>query len=287
MMEAITILGLGAMGTRMATRLLDAGHQVTIWNRTAAATEPLAAVGAGVAATPRRAVADADIVIAMVRDDPASQSVWLDPETGALAGLAPGALAIESSTVTHGHALALAYRFTDAGRAFLDAPVLGSRPQAEAGQLVHLIGGAPELVERALPVLRVLGAAQLHAGPAGSGAALKLIANALFGIQVAALAELAAQCTALGLDPAQAFALLGQTAVLSPAAKGAAALIAAGQHAPNFPVALVAKDFDYVLGERAAALPVTAAARAVFGRAIDVGLAGANLTAVASLYPSV
>lgn len=283
-MNAITILGLGAMGSRMAKRLLDAGHSVTVWNRTTAAVQPLIEAGAVAAASPREAVAEAEFVIAMVRDDAASTAVWLDAETGALAGLPRHALAIESATVTQGHALMLAGRFAAVGRAFIDAPVLGSRPQAEAGQLVHLIGGDSDDVARAIPVLALLGGGQLHAGPVGSGAALKLIANALFGIQVAALAELIARCARLGLDPAHAVSLLGETPVLSPAGKGAAALMLAGKHAPMFPVALVAKDFDYVLADRADALPLTVAAGQLFGRAMREGLADANLTSVATLY---
>lgn len=284
-MTAFTILGTGAMGSRMARRLLDAGHEVTVWNRTAAAAQPLLAAGATWAESPRVAAAGAEVVIAMVRDDAASAAVWLDENSGARAGLCPKALAIESSTITSGHARLLGAELAATGHAFIDAPVLGSRPQAEAGQLVHLIGGRDVEVARARPLLALLGVAQLHAGPVGSGAALKLIANALFGIQVAALAELLAQLPALGLDPAAAVGLLGQTAVMSPAAKGAAGLMLAENHAPMFPVALVAKDLDYMIGSHREALPMTAAALRLFAAAQAAGLGEANLTAVTSLYP--
>lgn len=267
----ITILGQGAMGSRMADRLDAAGHAVTRWNRS------------GATQTPRGAVADADIVIAMVRDDEASRAVWLGPD-GALAGMKAGALAIESSTLTVKWVKTLAGEMTAANRDFLDAPVLGSRPQAEAGQLIHLIGGDAPLVDRAKPVLAQIGGAQLHAGPVGSGAALKLIANTLFCIQVAALAELLGRMPSLGLDPTAAIDLLGNTPLLSPAAKGAAGLMLADKRDAMFPVDLVAKDFAYAIGDNAKAMPVATATLSVFEAAKAAGLADSNLTAISTLY---
>lgn len=270
-MTSITILGQGAMGSRMADRLAGAGHSVTRWSRSTATV------------TPREAVSGADVIIAMVRDDEASHAVWTGAD-GAIAGMGSDALAIDSSTLTVDWVRELAAMMASADRAFIDAPVLGSRPQAEAGALVHLIGGDAALVDRARPVLAAMGGAQLHAGPAGSGAALKLIANALFGIQVAAMGELIGRMPALGLDPAAAIDLLGSTPVLSPAAKGAATLMLADRHDPMFPVDLVSKDFGYAIGAAPGAMPVTATTLAVFDRAQAAGLGDANLTAVARLY---
>ena len=271
-MTNITILGLGAMGSRMADRLDAAGHAVTRWNRS------------GATRTPREAVAAADIVIAMLRDDEASRNVWLDPETGALAGMKPGALAIESSTLTQGFVLELAKASSAAEVRFLDAPVLGSRPQAEAGQLVHLIGGAAADLEAAAPVLAAIGGKQLHVGPAGSGAAMKLIANTLFGIQVSAMAELIARMRRLGLDPAKGVELLAQTPLLSPGAQGASGLMLAGKDDPMFPVELVAKDFRYAIGDDPDAMPLASAALEVFKNAAASGFGDHNLTSVHKLY---
>ena len=240
--------------------------------------------GAQPASTPAAAVAEADGVIAMLRDDEASRSVWLDPQHGALAALAPAAWVVESSTLTVAWVRELANAVGETGRDFVDAPVLGSRPQADEGQLVHLIGGSRAAVDRVTPVLAALGHARHHAGPAGSGAALKLIANTLFGIQVAALAELAGRMRQLGLNPADAFSQLGETPVMSQAGKGAVELILAGRHDPLFPVELVAKDFSYAVGDKASEMPVSAASAAVFDRAGELGLGNSNLTAVARLY---
>lgn len=270
-MRRITFLGQGAMGARMADRLESAGYDVTRWNRT------------GADRTPRAAAEGAEIVIAMVRDDPASTAVWLGDD-GALAGMAPGALAIESSTVTVAQMHALGACATTGGIGFLDAPVLGSRPQAEAGQLIHLLGGHADVIRHAEPVLEAIGAKRLHAGPVGAGAALKLLANALFGIQVAVLAELAGRTTELGLEPARAFALLGETPLLSPAAKAAASLMISGQHTPMFPIELLRKDLGYAIGDSSASMPITGATAGVFDAAVRQGLGHAHLTAVIELY---
>jgi 3-hydroxyisobutyrate dehydrogenase-like beta-hydroxyacid dehydrogenase len=277
----VAVLGLGAMGARMAARLIAAGHRVTVWNRTPAASSALARQGARAAATPADAVAGAALVIAMLRDDEASRAVWCDERSGALRGLAANALALESSTVTVDWVRTLAAQVTAAGARFVDAPVVGSRPQADAGQLTYLLGGAAADVERALTVLRALGSAHLHVGGVGSGAALKLVVNALFAAQVAAFAELLPTLAAAGVDRPHAIEVLGQTAVASPAMRGAAAMMLANQHAPLFTVDLVHKDLGYVAtGD----LPVTRAVRDVFERAREDGMGGLNLTAAARLY---
>ena len=281
----VSILGLGAMGARMAARLLDAGHTVTVWNRTPERAAPLVAAGARVGASPRDAASGADIVVSMVTDDDASRAVWTGPE-GALAGLATGAVAVESSTLSPAWTTDLAASVRDAGATFLDAPVAGSRPQADAGALIYLVGGDAEAVERVRPVFEVLGGAVHHVGPVGQGAAIKLAVNALYAVQVAAVAEQLAMLRAAGVDEARAAEVLGATPVASPAAVGAMGAIVARRFDPLFPIDLVEKDLRYaVAASRAggAEAPVTEAARAVFGRAQEAGLGGDNITGVAQL----
>jgi 3-hydroxyisobutyrate dehydrogenase len=188
----IAVLGLGAMGSRMAARLLGAGHQVSVYNRSAGPAHDLVAAGAVAGKTPRAAAEGAEIVIAMVRDNEASRAIWCDEQDGALRGFGAGAIAIESSTLTPGWVRELGAEVQQAGARFLDAPVVGSRPQADAGQLIHLVGGDADIFDRAKGVLSALGGAAHHVGPVGAGARLKLAVNALFGVQVAALAELLA-----------------------------------------------------------------------------------------------
>lgn len=286
-MARVAVLGLGAMGSRMAQKLMAAGHEVAVWNRSPEACRPFAATGATVATSPRAAAAEAAFVIAMLRDDTASQTVWLDPETGALAGLEQGAIGIESSTLTVGYVRDLAARFAAAGRRLLDALVAGSRPQAEAAQLIYLVGGEAEVLAKADPVLRVMGSAVHHAGAAGDGAAVKLAVNTLLGVQVAALAEIIGLFAKSGLDPARSIEILTATPVCSPAAKGAAASMLSGAFAPMFPAELAEKDFGYALAAATSAgatMPLTEATRSVLVAALARGFGPDHLTGVVRLY---
>jgi 3-hydroxyisobutyrate dehydrogenase len=272
------------MGSRMALRLLRAGHEVRVYNRSTRPLHDLVDAGAIAGKTPREAAEGAEIVIAMVRDDEASRAVWCDGEDGVLKGLDAGAIAIESSTLTPGWVRELAARVHTIGAAFLDAPVVGSRPQADAGQLIHLVGGDAASFDRARSVLSALGGASHHVGPVGAGATLKLAVNALFGIQVAALAELLALLKKSDCDPAASIDALASLPVTSPAARGALALIQAKSDAPLFPIDLVEKDFVYALEQPGAILPMTRAGHECFMKAKTEGLAAFNITAIARLY---
>ncbi len=286
-MSSIAVLGLGAMGARMATRLIAAGHAVTVWNRSPQAAEPLRALGATIASTPRIAVQGADIVIAMLFDDAASRTVWLDEKTGALGGLSASTLAVESSTLTPAWLQELGAAVTARGAAFIDAPVAGSRPQAEAGQLIFMAGGDAASIERARPVLLQLGGALHHVGPLGSGAWLKLVVNSLFATQVAAMAEQMALLRAAGVDPERALAALKVMPVTSAAAGGAATLMLTRNFAPQFPVDLMVKDLEYAAcsAERAgASLPLTAAVAERYKAASAAGFGAENLVAVSKLH---
>jgi 3-hydroxyisobutyrate dehydrogenase len=284
----VAVLGLGAMGARIAAALLRAGHRVTVYNRDPAKTQALVAAGATSAPTPRAAAQGAGFVLAMVRDDAASHDVWAHPETGALAGMDADALALDCSTLTPAWVQALDTRCAAQGQAFVHAPVMGSRPQADAGQLIFLAGGDPQLVQRAAPLFSAAGSAVHTTGSApASAATMKLVANALFGIQVAALAELLALARLAGLDPATALQVLGATPVASPAAKAAGAAMLAQADAPQFPIELVLKDFKAVLAtatQAGCATPLTSSTHQVFDSAAQAGWAGHNITAVARAY---
>src|SRR5581483_747935 len=170
----VAFLGLGLMGGGMAGRLLAEKFPVAVYNRSRQKAERLASLGAKVSATPREAAAGADVVIAMLSADEASRHVWLGAD-GALAGAARGAILIESSTISPGWACELAVAAAAQGCELLDAPVAGSKPQAAAGQLLFLVGGADATLERARPVLVALSRDIVHLGPVGSGALVKLI----------------------------------------------------------------------------------------------------------------
>lgn len=166
----IAWLGLGAMGGRMAHRIVDAGYQLTVWNRTRSRAEPLAAAGARVAGTPADAVRQADVVLLMLADPDALREVTEGP-TGMVAGLGPDPVVVDLSTV--GPAAAGRLRAALPDRVvLLDAPVLGSLAEADAGTLTLLVGGPTEVADRLRPVLSVLGEpVQQAAGAAGIHAA--------------------------------------------------------------------------------------------------------------------
>ncbi len=263
----IAVLGQGAMGSRMASRLVGAGYAVAVWNRTGH--------GSSVAA----AVSGAEVVLTMLRDDAASAAVWAK----AMPAMDKGAVGIEVSTISPEQARALHDQAQGHGLAFLDAPVAGSRPQAEAGQLIFMVGGEAEVVARVTPVLMAMGSAVHHAGGSGAGAAVKLMVNSLFAAQLATLAELIGMAGILGIDPARAVEVLGATPVASPAAKAAAAAMLARSFAPAFPIDLVVKDLGLALGS-GARLPVTQAVAGVFGAAMAEGFGQNNITGVVQRY---
>jgi len=286
-MAKLAVLGMGAMGSRMALSLLAAGHAVTVWNRDAARTEPLVAKGAVAAATPADAVGGADFAISMVRDIEASRAVWLDAKSGALAALAPHAIAIESSTISVAWARELAGIFAKKKLAIIDAPVSGSRKQADARELVYLVGGEEEAVEAARPILLAMGKSVEYAGPAGCGIAMKLMVNASMGVQVACLAELLAGTAKLGVPREKAMEIFAATSLCSPWVKANAPAILARDYAPQFPVELVEKDLQYELDAadaESAEVPVTRAAQQAYAKAKAQGLSDKNLTAIAEIY---
>ncbi|OKH34216.1 3-hydroxyisobutyrate dehydrogenase [Calothrix sp. HK-06] len=287
-MSQVAVLGIGAMGSRMVENLLNANHQVVVYNRTEDKVKPLQKLGAVYAATPREAAEQADIIISMVTDSNASRAIWLNQETGAILGLRKDAIAIESSTLTVSWVKELASLLSSRGVAFLDAPVIGSRPQADARKLIYIVGGQIETLKQAEHILLSAGGLVIHhVGDIGQGMAMKLAVNALFGIQVAALAEVMGMLTKNGLKLEKAIQCLSELPVMSLAAKNAANLIMAENHTPMFPIDLVEKDFRYVMQsaqEVDALTPVSTAIHNVYLDAIKLGYGGNNITGVARLF---
>ncbi len=283
----VTLLGLGAMGSRMAHSLLKAGYALTVWNRTPERMDPLVQAGAIAAETPRAAVQNTDIVISMVRDDAASRYIWQNPELGALAGLASGSVVIESSTLTVAWVRELATLCQAQNLCFLDAPVVGSRPQAEAGQLIYLVGGDMGVLSQVESVLKVIGGSMYHAGPAGCGTAVKLAINTLFSVQLATMGELITLLRLSGVDPVQAVNIIAATPVCSPAVKIAAGAMLAQQFTPLFPIELVAKDLQYTLETAQASeawTPMTEVTHQLYRKAQQVDLGRDNITGVIQLF---
>jgi 3-hydroxyisobutyrate dehydrogenase len=281
-MQTVALMGLGTMGNGMAGRLLAAGFPLTVWNRNPARAHPLADAGAKIASTPRDAASGADVVVSMVADDEASHAVWM-AESGALAGAKPGAVLIESSTVSPEHVETLAAAATQRRCDFLDAPVTGSRIHAASGELLFLVGGDRAVLERVRAVFDAMGRDVVHVGPHASGARLKLINNFLCGVQAVALAEAMALIEKSGLDRSKALAVLTDGTAGSPLVKTVASRMVARDYTVNFALALMTKDVIYAQRDAARlriVLGTAAAAERAFHQAIDAGHGGQDFAAV-------
>src|SRR5258706_3167222 len=217
-MQNVTLLGLGIMGTGMANNLLKAGFPLTIWNRTRSKAETFASQGARVAATPREAASEADVIISMVGDDNASRTVWLGDE-GALAGAKSGAILVESSTLSPEWIHELADLAKKAGHPFLDAPVMGSKKSAAEGSLRYLVGGDATTLEQVRPILEKLGTEILHMGPTGAGETMKLINNMMGAVHIAAVSEGIVLAERAGLDMQQVVSIILNGPSASPMVK--------------------------------------------------------------------
>jgi len=283
-MTAVAVLGLGTMGAGLATNLAADGHEVTVWNRTPqVATDLAATVAVRVAQTPAEAAAGAAVVLAMVRDDEASRAVWLDPRGGAAAGMGADAVAVESSTLSPTWVRELAGLLP--GVALVEAPVLGSRPAVAARSLLVLAGGDAVTVERVRPVLEASASSVRHVGALGTAATLKLLANTVLSVQVAAWAEVVAAVRAdAHLDEDSALALLTGLPVAAPAMGRMVGLMRGGDFTPNFAADLVGKDLGYAAGLLGPHAPMRTAAAGVFAAATAAGLGGDDLTGVVRLY---
>ena len=278
-MSAVAVVGLGAMGSRIARRLLASGRDVVVWNRTATRATPLVELGATAAASPADAAARAGAVLTMVAD-PAALAAVTEGADGVAAGAARGTTVIEMSTVGPAAVARLAAALPD-GVHLVDAPVLGSLAEAESGSLVVLAGGDAALVERWTPLLATLGSVR-HVGPSGSGAAAKLVANAALFATLGVLGEALALAHGLGLSQEAAYDVLAATP-LAAQAERRRPLIEAGEYPPRFPLALARKDADLVADAAAAAgvdLRLLAAARTWLADADAAGRSGSDYSAV-------
>jgi 3-hydroxyisobutyrate dehydrogenase len=282
MKPSIALLGLGTMGRGMAANLLKAGFPLTVWNRTKAKAEFLTHTAAKVADNPAQAAKNSAVVLAILADDAASRAAWLG-QNGALAAMHSGSIALECSTLSPDWIRELREAVTNRGLRIAEAPVTGSRTQAEAGQLNFLVGADEETLAAVTPVLKCMSKEILHLGPIGSGAQLKLINNFLCAVQVTSFAEALVwmERTELRLDSALDFLKRG-----APGSGIVAAMSERMTHRTydvNFLLRLMAKDLRYA---RAAAaqlgidVSTSSPAQDLFRQAEDLGLGEKDMSAV-------
>lgn len=207
-MERVGVVGLGTMGAAMAGHLVRAGHPVAVWNRTPGRAAALISLGASEAAGPAAVARASDVVVISVSDTPDVEAVIFGP--GGLAdGFAPGALVIDTSTISPAATRALAGRLAAQGVALVDAPVSGGSEGAQKATLTIFLGGEDAAVARARPILERIGRTITHFGPVGSGQAVKAVNQVMIAGVYLAVAEGLVLALKAGLDPEQVVGALG------------------------------------------------------------------------------
>jgi 3-hydroxyisobutyrate dehydrogenase len=240
----VALLGLGTMGNGMARNLLKVGFPLAVYNRTRAKADPFRSLGAIVVESPREAAANADVVISMLADDDASEAAWLGAH-GALAAMKAGTVAVECSTLSPEGIANLHAQCLRKGVELIEAPVTGTRPQAEQGQLIFLAAGEKQTLDGITPMLQCMSKEILHVGPVGCGAQLKLINNFLSAVQVASFAEALAWIECTGLDRTATLEFLKRAAPGSPIFTAMADRMTRRTYEVNFALHLMRKDLRY------------------------------------------
>jgi 3-hydroxyisobutyrate dehydrogenase len=274
----IGIAGLGRMGTAMAKRLLEVGHELAVWNRSPEKTRSLVGAGVTAVSTPAELAARAEAIITILTDAQALDAVYRGP-SGLLTGNIQGKLVIEMSTVQPETEAALAKETQARGAAFVECPVGGTIGPARQGKLIGLVGGEAADVERAHPILAQLCRRIEHVGPVGAGASMKLAINLPLLVFYQALGEAYALCRHLNLDRAAMMDLFADTSggpnmlkTRGPAI--AAALSGDGSAPPTFDVDSIRKDLGTMLAEgraRGFDLPLVRQTLAVYDQAAEAG----------------
>jgi 3-hydroxyisobutyrate dehydrogenase len=280
--QKVALLGTGTMGIGMAKNLLKAGFALTVYNRTRSRAEPLAAEGAVIANTPAEAARAADVVISILADDSASRAAWLGDD-GALAAMSAGSTAVECGTVSPEWIAELERETKSKGVALVEAPVTGSRPQAEAGQLTFLCGADGSALEEVRPVLLPMSKAIIHFGSVGSGGQVKLINNFLCGVQAASFAEAVAWVERTGLNRQQALDFLKSGAAGSGILTAMTDRMIARTYEVNFLLRLLKKDLRYAQAAAAdygVTLTTAATTEQLFDKAERRGLGEKDMSAV-------
>ncbi len=281
----IGIAGTGRMGAAIAARVLQVGHDVAVWNRSADKAKPLVQAGATLAATPAALASRAECVITILTDASALDSVYRGPD-GLLAGDVQGKLLVEMSTVRPHIERALARDVAARGATLVECPVGGTVGPARDGKLFGFVGGEPAEVARARPLLDQLCRRVEHVGPVGAGAALKLAINLPLLVYWQAFGEALSLCQPLGLDPARLVDIFADTSggpnMLKVRGPAIAKVLGGGDAGPiTFDVDAIRKDLRTMIDEAGAHgrdLPVAARALECFDRAAAAGLGARDAT---------
>jgi 3-hydroxyisobutyrate dehydrogenase len=255
-------IGIGAMGSRMAGRLLKHGFQVTVFDRNAAKVNALIESGGTAARSIPELALGSDVVLSSLPNDEVVHGVYTGPE-GVLEHIRPGSLIIEMSTVSPDTARELHRLGSERGVSVLDVPVSGSTPAAEQGSLTLLCGGDEDSFQAAEAIFTAIGKQHFYLGPSGSGNTMKLVVNTLLGVGMQAIAEAVVFGEKAGLDRRRLLDVLSKTALIAPAHLGKLIKAEEYDYRPEFAIGLMNKDFRLILETALAVhapMPTTAAA---------------------------
>jgi 3-hydroxyisobutyrate dehydrogenase-like beta-hydroxyacid dehydrogenase len=233
----VAFLGLGIMGHPMATNLVNAGHEVTVWNRTPGKMVE----GAGIAPTPAAAAQGAEVVWLCVSDTAAVEKILFGPE-GVEPSLAEGVIVADSSTISPSATVKFAERLRSKGVSYVDAPMTGSKIGAANGTLIFMVGGEQATIERLNPLFAAMGKKIFRMGDTGKGQATKLAMNLQIALIFEGFAEALTLATKLGVDPKQLVSLIEATMVRSGVVEYKAPFVLQRDFTPNFPLRLMHKD---------------------------------------------
>jgi 3-hydroxyisobutyrate dehydrogenase len=275
-MAELGYVGLGVMGTSIVRRLLDAGHDVSVWNRTRAKAEPLLEAGARWVDTPREAAERSDVVFTMVTNTAAVRAVT-DGDDGILAGLAPGKVYVDMSTASPANTRELAERVAAAGAEMLDSPVSGTSITVEQGKASLMVGGSDDAFERAKPVLEAIGPRVIHVGPSGAAVTMKIAVNLSLAVQMLAFSEGVLLAEKSGISREKAVEVMLASVIASPMVAYRGPLVLGHPEEVWFDCHMMQKDMNLALElgrELEVPLPTTAVTNELLTAANGMGIGG-------------
>jgi 3-hydroxyisobutyrate dehydrogenase-like beta-hydroxyacid dehydrogenase len=278
-------IGLGAMGAPMARNLLEAGHELAVWNRSPERVNPLVEAGARRAESPAGAASGTRAIILMVTNAEATQEV-LFGDKGVVQGLPAGAAVINMGTISAAATSRIAKTLGELGYRMLDAPVSGSTPVAAAGELNIMVGADEQTFEEFEPVLATMGGKISHLGEVGSGARMKLINNLILGANMAVLSEGLALGEAAGIPVEKQLEVILAGGAASGVAQRRSGNLISGSYEPQFKLSHELKDLYYALElgrDLEDPLPITAGVSQIYNEGMREH-AEDDMSAVAEVY---
>jgi 3-hydroxyisobutyrate dehydrogenase len=250
----IGFIGLGAMGARIVTRIVNAGFKLVVFDRTREKAQALIAQGAAVAPSPRALAMESDVIMSCLSNDDAVKAIY-GGGGGVILSASPGNIVLEMSTISPETSRDLAQAGKQRGLEVLDVAISGGPPLAEQGSLTLLAGGSEQAFKDCEPIFAAISKQYFHLGPSGSGTAMKLVVNTVLGVSMQAIAEAVALGEKLGIERTLLLDVLSRTAVIAPAHHDKLLRAARNDYSAQFAISLMNKDFHLIM-DRAEALRV-------------------------------